>query len=120
MKFCRFPLQDDPYVLCKIYDKDSCCPKYTDTSIRDLRNRIVERQLGSHPDQTNSPFDNRNQSQTQLDGSDSHEDIIMQPSTSHDASRGQYPPAFSNNSDPLYGFDDPTDWTYNINYGEEF
>ncbi|XXG69666.1 hypothetical protein AAC387_Pa06g2471 [Persea americana] len=69
----------DPYVLCKIYDKDSCCPKYTDTSIRALTKRIIERQLGSHPDQTNSLFDNRNQSQTQFDGSNSHEDTMLQP-----------------------------------------
>ncbi|KAJ8628197.1 hypothetical protein MRB53_021504 [Persea americana] len=67
------------YVLCKIYDKDSFCPKYTNTSIRALTRRIIERQLGSHPGQTNSLFDDRNQSQTQFDDSNSHEGLIMQP-----------------------------------------
>ncbi|KAJ8628191.1 hypothetical protein MRB53_021498 [Persea americana] len=69
----------DPYVLCKIYDKDGCCPKFTETSIQALTKRIIERQHGSHPDQTNSLFDNRNQSQTQFDGSNSHEDTMLQP-----------------------------------------
>ncbi|KAJ8628330.1 hypothetical protein MRB53_021637 [Persea americana] len=69
----------DPYVLCKIYDKDSSCPKFTETSIQALTKRIIESQHGSHPDQTNSLFDNRNQSQTHFDGSNSHEDTMLQP-----------------------------------------
>ncbi|XXG69668.1 hypothetical protein AAC387_Pa06g2473 [Persea americana] len=68
----------DPYVLCKIYDKDSCCPKFTETSIQALTKRIIESQHGSQPDQTNSLFDNRNQSRTQFAGSNSYEDISMQ------------------------------------------
>lgn len=75
MKFFRFEFQADPYILCKIYDKESCCPKYTDTSIRALRKRLFERQLGSHPDQTNSQFDNMNQSQTQFDDSNFPKDV---------------------------------------------